>query len=299
MTAIAATGRRLTTKRGESLSPMRLTEFSVTATKHVKAGGMVMLVAAGTVEPGAAGTGNVCLGVSQSDVDNSLSLSPAPSAHIETGIWSMFQTGTTITKSHVGTTVYMADDQTVTLSDSGNSPAGTCVGIDDDGTSVLVAMSPVLPISSHGFALQSRTLSIVGGATSGSKLGTAAGVGTGADTDNTSRVYPLGAAMPAGAVYMGHAIHLVTPFVNANTDSLSLEVGGTDPDGIVAAYDLLGAAAYADGTAGAQNIEGTRLAAVAGQQVTATLNPGATGKVSENTVGEVKVTIFFLDATDA
>ncbi len=299
MTAIAATGRRLTSPRIDALSPGRITDLAVTATKHVKAGGLVMLVAAGTCEPGALGTGNVCLGVSQDDADNSASLASPPKPVIRPGVYPMFQTGTTITKSHIGTTVYMADDQTVTLSDTGASPAGTCVGIDDDGTSVLVAISPLLPITSHGFAIQSRTLSIVGGATSGVKLGTAAGIGTGADTDNTSRVYPLGAAMPAGAVYMGHAVHLVTPFVNANSDTLSLEVGGTDPDGLIAAYDLLGAAAYVDGTAGAQNIEGNRMAAVAGQQITATLNPGATGKVSENTVGEVKITVFYLDATDA
>lgn len=298
MTAIAATGRRLTKTRGDALGPHRITDVAVTATKHVKAGGLVMLVAAGTCEPGALGTGNVCLGVSQTDTDNSASLSPAPKPVIETGNFSVFQTGTTITKAHIGTTVYMADDQTVTLDSTGASPAGTCVGIDDDGTSVIVAISPLLPITSHGYALQSRTVTIVGGASTGSKLGTAAGVGTGADTDNTNRVYPIGALMPAGAMYAGHAIHLVTPFTNP-LSSLALTIGGTDADGIVSAFDLVGnAAGYYDGTAGAQNIEAARLAAVAGQQVTATLDPGATDKVSESTVGEVKITVFFTDATD-
>ncbi len=298
MTAIASTGRRLTPKLSEVLGPQKF-NIAVTATKKVKAGGLVMLVAAGTVEPGAPGTGNVCLGVAQAEYDNSLSLSPAPVAHVETGNFSLFQTGTTITRAHIGTTVYMADDQTVTLSDSGNSPAGTVVGIDDDGTSVIVAVSPLLPITSHGFAIQSRSLSIVGGATSGSKLGTAAGVGTGADTDNTNRVYPLGAAMPAGALFLGCAIHLVTPFTNP-LSSLALTVGGTDADGIISAFDLVGSSAgYFDGTAGAQNIEAARVAALTGQQITATLDPGATDKVSESTVGEVKITIFFVDATDA
>ncbi len=41
------------------------------------------------------------------------------------------------------------------------------------------------------------------------------------------------------------------------------------------------------------------MAALTGQQITATLDPGATDKVSESTVGEVKITIFFVDATDA
>ncbi len=260
---------------------------------------MVMLVSAGTCEPGATGNGNVCLGVSQDDADNSASLAAPPKPVIRTGTFPMFQTGTTITKAHIGTTVYMADDQTVTLSDSGNSPAGTCVGLDDDGTSVLVAISPLLPITSHGFAIQSRTLSIVGGATSGVKLGTAAGVGTGADTDNTNRVYPIGAAMPAGAVFLGLAIHLVTPFTNPGS-SLALTIGGTDADGLVSAFDLVGSSAgYFDGTAGAQNIEAAKVAALTGQQITATLDPYVTDKVSESTVGEVKITIFFADATDA
>lgn len=282
----------------EALGPQKI-DLAVTATKHVKAGGMAMLVAAGTCEPGALGTGNVCLGVSQADYDNTSSLSPAPVAHIEPGNYSLFQTGTTITKAHIGTTVYMADDQTVTLDSTGASPAGTCVGIDDDGTSVIVAISPLLPITSHGFAVQSRTVTIVGGASTGSKLGTAAGVGTGADTDNTNRVYPIGAAMPDGALFIGCAIHLVTPFTNP-LSSLALTVGGTDADGLVSAFDLVGSSAgYYDGTAGAQNIEAAKIAALTGQQITATLDPGATDKVSESTTGEVKITIFYLDATDA
>jgi hypothetical protein len=127
----------------------------------------------------------------------------------------------------------------------------------------------------------------------------AAGQGTGADTDDTPRVYNLGTACPAGASLVGAVIHLVTPFQNPNTDSLSLEVGGTDADGIISAFDLLGTAGYYDGTPGAQYAEGAMVAAVAGQQLTATLNPGATGKVSENTVGQVRVTVYYLDSTDA
>ncbi len=298
MSAIASTGRRLTVKKGEALGPSKL-DIAVTATKHVKAGGMVMLVAAGTCEPGALGTGNVCLGVAQADYDNTDSVSPAPVAHVETGNFSFYQTGTTITRAHIGTTLYMADDQTVTLNATGASPAGTMVDLDDDGTSPIVAISPLLPITSSGFTIQSRTLSIVGGATSGAKLGTAAGVGTGADTDNTNRLYPIGAAMPAGAVFLGLAIHLVTPFTNPGS-SLALTVGGTDADGIVSAFDLVGSSAgYFDGTAGAQNIEAAKVAALTGQQITATLDPYVTDKVSESTVGEVKITIFFADATDS
>ena len=292
MSAIAAGDRRLTKQFGYDLSPHAF-DIAVTATKIAKAGGLAMLVSAGTVEPATTSTGNVILGVFEKEVDNSASLSPAPVAHVRTGVFSFEQTGTTITNSHIGTTVYAADDQTVTLSATGTSPAGTCMGLDDDGK-VKVAVSPLLPITSHGFAIQSRTVTIVGGASTGSKLGTAAGVGTGADTDNTNRVYPVGAIMPAGAMYVGHSIHLVTPFTNPGS-SLSLTVGGTNPAGLVSAFDLVGSSAgYYDGTAGAQNIEAARLAAVSGQQVTATLDPATLDKVSESTTGEVAITVYFL-----
>lgn len=284
MTAIAATGRRLTTKRGEALSPMRLTEFQVTATKHLKAGGMAMMVAAGTVEPGATGTGNVCLGVSQSDVDNSLSLSPAPTAQIETGIWSMSQTGTTITKAAVGSTVYMADDQTVTLSDSGNSPAGTCVGIDDDGSSVLVAISPVLPITSHGFAIQSRSLTLA-------PADFVAGQGTGADTNGTARTYNLGAALPAGALLRGYMARVVTTAVGNTT--LSATIGSTGAvTEVGTALDLMGTVGYTVGTVGAK--KDTKPTAA---QLLVTVTPDGGSKVSAATVGEFHVTVWFADGT--
>ncbi len=143
-------------------------------------------------------------------------------------------------------------------------------------------------------AILSKTLTLTAPAS------VAAGQGTGADTDNTSRVYNLGTAMPAGASLVGVTVHLVAVFDNPNSDSLSLEVGGTDPDGIIAALDILTGGVgvgYFDGTAGAQNIEASRVAAIAGQQITVTLNPGATGKVSENTVGQVSVTVYYLDST--
>lgn len=302
MTAIASGARRDTKGHGVALGP-EILNIAVTATKVLKPGGLVCLVTAGTCEPGKTGTGLVALGVSDDVVDNSGSLSPAPVARIKTGRFSFGNSlsSDAITAAHVGHTVYMVDDATVALTDGGGtrSPAGTCCGLDDDGSQVIVAVSPLLPITQQGFSLQSRSLSIVGGATSGVKLGTAAGVGTGADTDNTNRVYPIGAAMPAGAIFVGLVIHLVTPFTNP-LSSLALTVGGTDADGLVSAFDLVGnSAGYFDGTAGAQNIEAAKVAALTGQQITATLDPGSTDKVSESTVGEVKVTIFYLDATDA
>lgn len=292
MTAIASTGRRLTTKRAESLGPNKL-NIAVTATKHLKAGGMAMLVAAGTVEPGATGTGNVCLGVSQGDYDNTNSLSPAPVALIETGQFSFFQTGTTITRAHIGTTVYMADDQTVTLSDAGNSPAGTVVDIDDNGTSVIVAISPLLPITSHGFAIQSRSLSLAA-------TQYAAGQGTGADTNGTARRYNLGAVLPAGAVVLGHLLRVVT--ANTVNTTLSAAVGVITPtddfDTIVTAQDMQATAGYYAGTLGdapdSSTLNGQ--AFYKGGQLTVTVTPDVGSKVSAAD-GEFHATVWFVDGT--
>jgi hypothetical protein len=293
MSAIASTGRRLTPKMAEALGPQKI-DIAVTATKHVKAGGMVMLVAAGTCEPGATGTGNVCLGVSQSDYDNSSSLSPAPVAHVEPGNYSFFQTGTTITKAHIGTTVYMADDQTVTLSSSGNSPAGTCVGIDDDGTSVIVAISPLLPITSHGAALQTRSLTLEAGVN----------MTASPDDDDQNLLVNIGAVLPAGAIITGHMLHLVTPFTGGGVSTLSLAVGCITPvddfDSMVTAYDLTASANYSAGTLGDVPDSSTLAGQVTygGAQLRATVNPDSGTKTSDPTAGKVIITVFFIDATD-
>lgn len=294
MTAIAAGKFRVNEgSNGEVLGPLRL-NLAVTATKEVKAGGMVMLVAAGTCEPGAAGTGNVCLGVAQRNADNSASLSPAPVAEILTGNFTFDQTGTTITTAHIGTTAYMADDQTVTLSASGNSPAGTIIGIADDGVSVIVAISPLLPITSHGFAPQSRTLVL-------KPADFVAGQGSGADTNGTARRYNLGAALPAGAIVTGHICRVVTP-TNAVT-SLSAAVGVITPtddfDTMVTAQDMQASAGYYAGTLGdapdSSTLNGQQF--YGGGQLTVTVTPNAGEKVSAVTVGEFHVNVFFLDAT--
>jgi hypothetical protein len=212
-------------------------------------------------------------------------------AEIETGVFSLFQTGTTITNAHIGTTVYMADDQTVTLDATGASPCGTCVGLDDDGTSVLVAISPLLPITSHGYAIQSRTLALT-------PASFVAGQGTGADSNGTARVYALGAALPAGAIVTDHIIHRVTPCTGNTTLSVAVGSAG-DFDSMVTADDAMGAAGYFAGTLG-DTPDSSTLAGQAeykGAQLNVTVTPDGGSKVSACTVGEVHVTVFYRDAT--
>lgn len=126
------------------------------------------------------------------------------------------------------------------------------------------------------------------------------------DTDNTDLVVDIGAALPAGAMLaslVGPAgagasaacaciIHLVTPFSGGGLATLSLAVGdGTDATSIVSAFDLMGTAGYSAGTVGDLVLDAS--------QLVATVNPDASSKTSDPTAGEVKITVFYVDATDA
>jgi hypothetical protein len=241
-----------------------------------------MLVSAGTCEPGALGSGNVCLGVSQGEYDNTSSLSPAPVALIETGNFPMFQTGTTITKSHIGQVVYMADDQTVTLSPVGASPCGVVVDIDDDGTSPIVAISPLLAIT--GLEIQSRTLIL-------NPASFVAGQGTGADTNGTARTYNLDVPLPAGALLRGYMARVITAATGNTTLTATLGSTGAVSE-IATALDLMSAPGYKIGTAGASKDSKPTAA-----QLLITVTPDAGSKVSQCTVGELHVVVWFIDGT--
>jgi hypothetical protein len=197
----------------------------------------------------------------------------------------MFQTGPTITEAHIGTVCYMADDQTVTLSPTGASPCGVIVNIDDDGTSPIVAISPLIPITSNGFALQSRSLILT-------PASFVAGQGTGADTNGTARVYNLDAALPAGALLRGYMCRRVTAATGNTT--LSATIGSTGAATEVAtAIDLMAAAGYTIGTAGAA--KDTKPTAA---QLLVTVTPDGGSKVSQCTVGELHITVWFVDGTE-
>jgi len=286
MTAIATGARRDTKQHGEGVHPSRL-DVPVLATKIVKAGSLVVGNSSGTCEPGRSAAGLVALGRAEAEADNSASLSPAPKAKIETGIFSWFQTGTAITNGDRGKTAYVYDDQTVTLDGTSRSAAGVIIGLDDDGQ-VMVATSPDLPFTDSDdgspFAVLSTSVELA-------TADMAAGHGTGADTNGTARKYNIQSALPDGAVVISHAIHLETAFVL--TGGLDLKVGGTDDDAIVSAFDLESTAGYYDGTAGAKPT-----GMYGGQQLAAILTPDGSHKVSAAT-GKVKITVFYIDATDA
>lgn len=102
----------------------------------------------------------------------------------------------------------------------------------------------------------------------------------------TSQAVNIGTALPAGAVVLARQILVNTQFVLAGND-LTITIGGTDADGIVASTDLdaLTAGAY-QGTAGA-NPTGN---SYAGQQLTATF---AASNLASLSAGSVTISIWY------
>jgi hypothetical protein len=281
-----------TQKFGSGVAP-EITNLAVKAGSHVKAGSIAMGNSSGTCEPGTSAAGLVCLGRSEGDYDNTASLDPAPVARVASGIFGWDQHGTTIDAGKIGKTCYVYDEHTVTLDSSSRSPAGVIVGIADDGK-VMVATSPAFAFDTDSddgttYPILSVEKTIVAG------VDTVAGQGTGADTNGTARVYNVGAALPDGAVLAGYSVHRVSAFGAENT-TLAAKLGATgDDDSIMTTVDLKGAAGYTQGTPGDDYV-GLMPSA---PQVLLTLTPDVASKVSAAVTGEVKVKIFYIDATDA
>lgn len=143
MTALAK--NRDTKELGLGLSPLVLV-LPVTATKHIYAGSFVAMSAAGTFEPASTLTTLKAIGRATKEVDNSLSLSPAPTCEVETGIflWGNSAAADAIANDDIGKSCYLVDDQTVALTDGTGtrSFAGKICGL--VGSQVAVATSPIL-----------------------------------------------------------------------------------------------------------------------------------------------------------
>jgi len=128
----------------------------------------------------------------------------------------------------------------------------------------------------------------------------AAGQGTGADTNGTARRYHLGTALPAGAIVIGHMIHVVT--ANTVNTTLSAAIGTITPtddfDTMVTAQDLQATAGYYAGTLGdapdSSTLNGQQF--YGGGQLTITVTPDNGSKVSAAD-GSAVVSVFYMDAT--
>ena len=142
MTAMNAGDRRLTAKWGDGLVTFKF-DLPVKGGDFINAGSLVVLNSDGTLSPGSTATGLVAMGRADFQVDNTASLSPAPLCRVTTGVFSWVNHSNEFDDGDIGSVAYVADDQTVTNSSSGTSPAGIFMGLDDDGQAK-VAMSPLL-----------------------------------------------------------------------------------------------------------------------------------------------------------
>jgi hypothetical protein len=112
------------------------TGYPVADNVTIYKGAIVALNAAGYAVPAISSASPVVVvGVSEIHADNT-ALHHAASAlcvNATLGVWRMFQTGTTITTAYVGSAVYAADDNTVSLSASAGPYCGTVVDVDSIG----------------------------------------------------------------------------------------------------------------------------------------------------------------------
>lgn len=129
-----------------SLENVRNTEYEAGDTRTflveegviIYHGALVVLNAAGYAEPGKVDTGLFCVGKADETVDNSLGEDGYASVavHISNACRDFYWDNDTtdpVTQAHVGRSVYVFDDHTVSSDSSGTSVAGICTGFTPTG----------------------------------------------------------------------------------------------------------------------------------------------------------------------
>ena len=120
----------------EKLSP-RTRNVPLLANAKVYQGGMVQIAASGFAVAAVATAANVTIGIAKDTVDNSGGANGAATVDVDRGVFRFANSasGDLITRSEIGKTVYVVDDQTVAKTDnSGARPAaGTCYDVDAQG----------------------------------------------------------------------------------------------------------------------------------------------------------------------
>lgn len=122
--------------------------FAMAAAVVCFAGGMVGIDTDGNAKPavGTEPTLKIAPGVCAKKVDNSAGAAAAETVEVEVGAFYLAQTGTTITKAHFGRNVFVVDDATISLDDSGGLRplAGWVKNVRSDGR-VAVQLGEVSP----------------------------------------------------------------------------------------------------------------------------------------------------------
>lgn len=98
-------------------------------------GSLVVLDASGNAKPGTTATGLIARGVAQETVDNLLGAAGARTVRTEPGCFGLGTDGS-ITRAHIGKTVYIVDDQTLSATDGSGtrSAAGVLKDLEGSGS---------------------------------------------------------------------------------------------------------------------------------------------------------------------
>lgn len=132
MTALTA-DRNTARRAGDEYS------HPVAASTKIFAGSLVALNATGYAAPGSVATTLKVVGRAEEQIDNSAGADGAKSVKVSRGVFKFANHGTnTLNRTHIGSTCYIEDDQTVGSSATGKSVAGTVLQVDSDGVWVKI-----------------------------------------------------------------------------------------------------------------------------------------------------------------
>lgn len=148
--------------------------FPVKGSTKIYKGSLVVLDA-GYAAPGSTALGLVAIGRAKSTVDNSSGSDGDLTIEVEPGTFR-WANGSSIAQADVGSMAYVVDDQTVSTTASGKSPAGLIVSVDANGVYVKTA-----PTADSLVALSS---------TAGAALAASGAVGTSPLAARADHVHP-------------------------------------------------------------------------------------------------------------
>lgn len=160
----------LTADRNTARRDGELFSYPMEAATHLYAGQMIVLNAAGNAEAATEAAAKVCVGRAIEEVNNT-GAAAAKSITVEAGVFRWANEGA-ITKTSIGDTVYMHDDQSVQASGVGTSPVGVMVDIDSEGVWVLTGWAA---FASAGLIAANNLSDVANAGTSRTNLGLGTG----------------------------------------------------------------------------------------------------------------------------
>lgn len=109
-------------------------QYPMAASAECFAGGMAVLDASGNCKPATAAASLIACGRFSKYTLESTGVAAASNAYVEAGTFKWVNSSSNAaTKAHIGDTLYIEDDETVTTASAGTSAAGIMVQLDSDG----------------------------------------------------------------------------------------------------------------------------------------------------------------------